>query len=58
MTNGKLVWSSRWEDQEELHSCFDCGNPTSIEEPLCWNCECGDSSDVPQSVTVHKLESE
>jgi len=29
--------------EEETHLCCDCGQPCSVEEPLCWNCECGDS---------------
>ena len=26
----------------EVGGCSNCGQPCSPEEPLCWNCECGD----------------
>ena len=41
-----VIWSSVNEDENELHLCVDCGEPCSIEEPICWTCECGGGSGV------------
>ena len=40
-TTSTVAWSSQEEEAAEMHPCLDCGEHTSIEEPLCWSCECG-----------------
>ena len=42
MLDSKIVWSSKDEDDEQLHPCSACGEPCGEDEPLCWTCECGD----------------
>lgn len=39
-----IIWSSVNEDEDEVHLCGDCGTPCSIEEPICWTCECGETA--------------
>jgi hypothetical protein len=39
----QYVMKKQWQQWvAEVHRCIDCGTPCSPDEPLCWNCECGD----------------